>query len=301
MPPHDLKAAPGAETGECFPGILPDEQREVTRDSMFHGRLVCRQHRRGYRFSLDSLLAARFCRPAPAAHVLDLGAGCGIIGLILAHLWPHLRLTAVEMQPALAGLARDNARDNGFLRRMRIIEGDLRRIDRLLPPGGCDLVVSNPPYRPLGAARLDERNVERARARHELDAALVDVIHAAAWAVRPRGAVVLVLPAGRAAEACTLLGEERLEAKRLRPVFSDPVAPRAQLVLLEAVKGGGPGLELLPPLYVHAGPDKVYSPEMARWYQAGPLEPDTVPRDDYPKDGAPSCLPAGELHAGPGA
>jgi len=269
----------------------PPSPPAVTRDALFHGRLTCRQHRRGYRFSVDSLLAARFCRPADNDHVLDLGAGCGVIGLILAHLWPNIRVTSMELQDSLARLVRDNIRDNGFDERMQLIKADLKEIGQTLPHASCDLVVSNPPYRPLGSARLDNGNPERARARHELDAALNEVIAAAAYAVRERGMVVLVLPAGRTAEACTLLRQFRLEPKRLRPVYSYPADSRARLILIEAVKGGGAGLDLLPPLciFTEAGGD--YSPEMERWYRdetAGGEDADL--RTD---------VTAGDLHAGP--
>ncbi len=255
---------------------LPD----VTLDTMFHGRLSCRQHRRGYRFSIDSLLAARFCRPAHGDHVLDLGAGCGIIGLILAHLRPDLLITSLELQGSLARLARGNISDNGFAERMRLIEADLKHIDQVLPRASCDLVVSNPPYRRLGSARLDASNPERAHARHELSSALHDVIDAAAWAVRDRGAVVLVLPAGRTAEACALLRQTRLEPKRLRPVSSCPADKSARLILIEAVKDGGAGLELLPALHIFNSPGGGYTPEMQAWYQDETAHDETQPADD---------------------
>ena len=55
----------------------------VTQDSLFNGRLTCMQHRAGYRFSVDSVILAHFITPEPKDTILDLGAGSGILSLIM--------------------------------------------------------------------------------------------------------------------------------------------------------------------------------------------------------------------------
>ena len=72
----------------------------LTDDTLFNGRLVCRQHRNGYRFSLDAVLLAHFCQPASRDKVLDLGCGCGVIGLVLCYRHPEVQVTGLELQPA---------------------------------------------------------------------------------------------------------------------------------------------------------------------------------------------------------
>ncbi|HFQ89412.1 MAG TPA: methyltransferase domain-containing protein, partial [Desulfobulbus sp.] len=173
-------------------------QPAITEDSLFQGRLVCRQHADGYRFSVDAVLAAHFCHPGSGATVLDLGAGCGVIGLILAHRHAHVRVTGIELQPGLAALAAENIRRNAMQDRVRIVEGDARQIGRVLAPESFDLVVCNPPYRGLGSGRASSAG-EAAIARHELRATLADMVGAAAFCVRNRGGVVFVYPAARMA------------------------------------------------------------------------------------------------------
>ena len=199
--------------------------------------------------------------------VLDLGCGCGVIGLILAHRWPELQLTGLELQPALARLTRENIAANTFAERFEVVEADLCRINDHIRPETFDLVVSNPPYRRTGSGRINPQD-ESAIARHELTADMNAVIRAAAFAVKNRGAVACIYPADRLATLTAAMMAQRLVPKRLQPVYSYPEDSRARLIMLEAVKNGGEGLELLPPLYIYQCKNGDYSPEMSAMYNS---------------------------------
>jgi tRNA1(Val) A37 N6-methylase TrmN6 len=237
----------------------------LTDDTLFNGRLTCKQHRNGYRFSLDAVLLAHFLRPGAGARVLDLGCGCGVIGLILCHRHPDLRLTGLELQPALAELARNNALSNNFQDRFTVEQGDLRGIKKIMRPESYDMVVSNPPYHRTGSGRIN-REDECALARHELTADPYSVIAAAAFAVKNRGTAICIYPAERLAAVTAAMMKKRLVPKRLRPIYSYPEDDRAKLVMIEAVKNGGEGLRLLPPLYIYQYSDGPYSAEVERMY-----------------------------------
>jgi len=215
---------------------------------------------RGYRFSIDPFLLAAFVRPRPRERLADLGAGVGVIGLILAARHPTLSVTAIEVQPALSRHARANAAANGLAGRCTVVEGDLREAPRLLPRGTFDRVVANPPFRAPGAGRVSV-DPGRALARQEVGATLADFAAAAAALLRHGGAFDLVHTPARLPELVRTLAAAGLEAKRLRMVVPTPgAAPR--LLLLEACRGGRPGLAVLPELAVHERPGH-YSPEVA--------------------------------------
>ena len=239
---------------------------QLTRDTLFNGRLVCAQFRQGYRFSADAVLAAHFCRPGPNDHILDLGCGSGIIGLILAFRQPGVRITGLEVQGELARLAEENSRLNSLEARFSVIHGSLRDIGGLVAPETFDLVVSNPPFRKPGSGRQSPTD-QRARARHEIDASLSEVVRAAAFAVKNRGRVVFVYPAARLMTLSAALRDARLEPKRLQPVYGYPDSPEASLVLVEAIKNGGEELQLLPPFYTHAEQNGPYSEAMQALYE----------------------------------
>lgn len=239
--------------------------RELTTDTLFAGRLSCRQHRDGYRFSVDAVLLAHFFTPRPDESILDLGCGCGVIPLILAYRWPSLSQTGLELQPQLVALARRNVADNGLSERIAIVEGDLRAVSSLFAPGQFQRVVCNPPFYRSEAARLNLDH-ERRLARHEVTADLAEVVAAAGWLLHKGGRVDLVYPAERAAALLAGLREVGLEPKRLQVVHSSPGGP-GKLVLVEALKGGGEELEILPPFFIYREAGGEYTAEMARCYE----------------------------------
>ncbi|MCI5167931.1 MAG: tRNA1(Val) (adenine(37)-N6)-methyltransferase [Candidatus Electrothrix sp. GM3_4] len=237
----------------------------LTDDTLFNGRLICRQHRDGYRFSLDAVLLAHFCRPASRDKVLDLGCGCGVIGLILCYRHPDIQVTGLELQPALADLSKQNIQANNLQDRFAVINGDLRIIKKHLRAESYELVLSNPPYHRVGCGRISQED-ECALARHELTADPDSVIAAAAYAVKNRGTVACIYPAERLATVTAVMMKKRLVPKRIQPVYSYPEDNRARLVMIEAIKNGGEGLRLLPPLYVYQYPNGPYSAELTAMY-----------------------------------
>ncbi|MCI5131366.1 MAG: tRNA1(Val) (adenine(37)-N6)-methyltransferase [Candidatus Electrothrix sp. EH2] len=237
----------------------------VSDDSLFNGGILCRQHRNGYRFSLDAVLLAHFCRPASGDRVLDLGCGCGVIGLILCHRHPNIHVTGLELQADLAELAQSNIRANHLDERFTVVHGDLRKIRKHLKAESYALVFSNPPYHKVGAGRIS-REDECALARHELTADPESVIAAAAYSVKNRGAVACIYPAERLAVVSAAMMKKRLIPKRIQAVYSSPEDDRARLVMIEAMKNGGEGLNLLPPLYIYQYRNGPYSAEVAAMY-----------------------------------
>src|SRR6187399_45249 len=81
----------------------------VSDDSLLGGRVRFRQPEHGYRVNVDSLLLAQFaCAGRSARVAVDLGAGIGLVALLVAHFGAARELLLVEREPALAAIARDN-------------------------------------------------------------------------------------------------------------------------------------------------------------------------------------------------
>jgi tRNA1Val (adenine37-N6)-methyltransferase len=228
-------------------------------DKLLRGRLSLYQPPRGPRVSHDALFLADFAAGGRPRRILDLGCGCGVVGLVLALRHPGAEIVGVEIQPELAALARRNAELNAA--KMSVVEGDVRRpLSLPLPAAGFDLVVSNPPFHRGGQTARDP---ERALARQELAVSIGEVVTAAARFASDTGKIALVFPAERAPDLLAALAGAEIRPRVLRPVVSVAGEPAAR-VLVAAQKGYRGGLELFWPLVVHQADRKTYTEEAAR-------------------------------------
>ena len=148
-------------------------------------------------------------------------------------------LRAGTREELAAALARQNLADNGLAG--EILPGDLR--DRTLLAGDrFHLVVSNPPYFRAGSGKSG------GQARMDDTCSVTDLCQAAGRLARTGGRFALVYRPERLAELFAALAAARLEPKRMQLLAYDRRKP-PYAVLVEAVKDGGPGLEVLPVHY----------------------------------------------------
>lgn len=227
-------------------------------------------HPSGYRLTFcdglvkpdtDSFLLADFTRLRRGLRICDLGAGIGLIGLLLLNRCPTLTVHCVELQEAAADLARRNIEDNGLQERMYLHQADLRALKGLLPAGETDLVVSNPPYFKTGSGGQAAGPLRQA-AREEATCTIEDICAAAAYLLRWGGACTLVYRPERLTDLLCAMRQHGIEPKRLRFVEKQAGTPPI-LVLLEGRRGGKPGLVYEPPLTIF-GPDGAETAEMDR-------------------------------------
>jgi tRNA1(Val) A37 N6-methylase TrmN6 len=153
---------------------------------------------------------------------------------------------------------------NSWQERISVVEGDLQQIGKYCGAGKFDLVVSNPPYRKTGTGRTNVGQ-EQQVARHETMADAAAVVKASAWALKNKGRAVLIYPSVRGGTILYELKRQKLEPKRMQTVYSYPGSP-AVLVLIEAIKNGGEGLNIMSPFYIYRERGGEYSPEMASCY-----------------------------------
>jgi tRNA1Val (adenine37-N6)-methyltransferase len=236
-----------------------------TTDTFFNGRIQVKQDRVGYRFSIDAVLLAYQAAPRSGEKVIDLGAGCGIISLVMAYRRPDITITAVEVQAELAQLAISNVKDNHLQDRITVLGVDMKAMKPDMTAGPVDLVVCNPPYRRPGSGRINPDN-QRAIARHEVKAKLQDVILAVRRILKTAGRFVTVYTAERTADLLCQMRTDGIEPKFFRTIHTDPVS-EAKLVLVEGIKGGNPGLKIAPPLILYDDNGN-YTDEVQQMFEA---------------------------------
>ena len=192
-----------------------------------------------FKLGRDSVLLAGFCTLRPKWTVCDLGCGVGSLLLLTAQREENLTRVGIELDPTAAALARKNLADNALSG--TILTGDLR--DKSLLRGDqFHLVLSNPPYFRAGSGRSG------GQARMDDTCSVEDLCRTAGRLTRTGGRFALVYRPERLAELVAALQTAKLEPKRMQLLsYHRTKAPYA--VLVEAVKEGGPGLEILPTQY----------------------------------------------------
>lgn len=203
----------------------------------------------------DSFLLAAFPKLKPGLRVCDLGAGSGLLGLLLLARQEKLHVTGLELQARAVDLAKRNL--------CTVQQGDLRDIKTYFPTGAFDLMVSNPPYFTPESGFCAPRS-QRANARSETTCTLDDVFQAAKYGLRWGGHFCLVHRPERLTDVLTCGRTHQLEPKRLRFVCTQAHRPPC-LFLLECRRGGKPDLQILPPLILQQ-PDGTPTPEVDAIY-----------------------------------
>lgn len=236
---------------ELRPDPNEPEAIETTTDAVLGGRLKLRQPKRGHRVGHDAILLAAATAAQGGEHVVDLGAGVGAAGLALAQRVADLRVTLVEIDPALCALARENAQANGLGDRVEALALDVATSGAFdaagLNPGSVDRVLMNPPFNDP-----QRQNVSLDASRRLAHAATPTTlglwINTASRLLKPDGVLTLIWRADGLDDVLDALGG--FGGIGILPVHPRADAPAIR-VLVRAVKGGRAPLALHPALILN--------------------------------------------------
>ncbi len=222
----------------------------TSEDRLLGGRVQLRQPAEGYRAAIDPVLLAAATAPPPGARLLDLGCGVGAALFCLLARRHDLTAVGLELQPALAALARENLVLNGCGGRAEIRTGDAAAKPPLLPAGSFDWVMSNPPFAAAGSATAPAQ-AGRELAHQERSLDLSGWIERAFYFLKPRGGLTMIHRADRLPALLAAL-DGRAGAVAICPLWPREGVP-ARRVLLQATKGSRAPARLLPGLVLHGG------------------------------------------------
>lgn len=238
------------------------KERERVDDLQRNGYRII-QRTDGFCFGMDAVLLSGFAMVKKGERALDLGTGTGIIPILLEAKTEGEHFSALEIQREVADMARRSVSLNGLEEKIQIVEGDIREASQIFGAASFDVVTSNPPYM-NDAHGLKNPDLPKAIARHEVLCTLDDVVREASRVLKTGGRFYMVHRPHRLAEIITVLRGYKLEPKRMKMVH--PFADRdANMVMIEAVKGGGVFLKMEAPVIVFKEPG-VYADEIRDVY-----------------------------------
>lgn len=238
-------------------GLLENERI----DDLQRNGLKIIQKTDGFCFGMDAVLLSGFAHVKRGEKVLDMGTGTGIIPLLLSAKTQGEHFTALEIQKEIAEMAARSVAMNHLEDKIEIVNGDIKEASRIFGGASFDVVTTNPPYM-NDAHGLKNPTEVKAISRHEVLCTLDDVVREGAKVLKSGGRMYMVHRPHRLIEIITVMKQYKMEPKRMCMVhpFKDK---EANMVLIEAVKGGGSWLKMEAPIIVYKEPgvytDEIYS------------------------------------------
>jgi tRNA1(Val) A37 N6-methylase TrmN6 len=232
-------------------GPMTERASELTEDAFLGGRLRLHQPKSGHRAGHDAMLLAAATSARSGDRVVDFGAGVGAAGLALAMRIPGIRIILVEIDAALAELARGNAASNRI--EANVIAMDLASGAEVfagagLAPDSVDVVLMNPPFNDSKRHRSSpDKSREIA---HVADAATLESwIHAARRILKSGAVLTLIWRADGLARVLAAL-DRGFGSLSILPIHGNAATPAIR-VLVRAVKGGRAPTALYPGLMLN--------------------------------------------------
>lgn len=215
----------------------------------------------GFCFGMDAVLLSGFASVKPGETVLDMGTGTGIIPLLLSAKTEGRHFTGLEVQDEIARMAERSVILNRLEEKIQVVRGDIKEASHIFGAASFDVVTTNPPYM-NDAHGLKNPTEVKAISRHEILCTLEDVVREGAKVLKPGGRMYMVHRPHRLIEILGTMTKYKLEPKRMKMVhpFRDK---EANMVLIEAVRGGGSWMKVEAPIIVYKEPgvytDEIYS------------------------------------------
>ena len=224
---------------------------EFTEDAFLGGQLRLRQPKSGHRAGHDAMLLAAATPARSGDRVVDLGAGVGAAGLAIAKRVAGIELLLVEIDAALASVARGNAVANAIAADVIVLDVTSAAetfATAGLSPDSVDVVLMNPPFNDPARHRASPDR-DREVAHVSTAATLGKWIHAARRILKSGGALTLIWRADGLVEVLTALARG-FGSLAIQPVHGDPKMPAIR-VLIRATKGGKAPLQIHPALMLN--------------------------------------------------
>ena len=247
------------ESQNLMTNLLPSERID---DLQRKGYKII-QNTEKFCFGMDAVLLSSFAFVKAGEKVLDMGTGTGIIPILLEAKTEGEHFTGLEIQPESAEMAGRSVALNNLNEKIDIVEGDIKEASNIFGKNIFNVVTVNPPYM-NDLHGIKNPDMPKAIARHEVLCTLEDVVREASYVLKQNGRLYMVHRPHRLVEIIQAMKNYKLEPKRIRFVhhYEDK---EANMVLIEALKGGKSMVKIEKPLVVYKDVN-IYTDELLEIY-----------------------------------
>ncbi len=203
----------------------------------------------GYGFTSDSVLLANFVKAKKTDVCLEIGAGCGVISILVNHKQKPAKIYAVEIQTEQGNLAKKNVELCKMNNSIEIVSDKIQNWKKHFSAGQFDVVFSNPPYFKFDKNVCGEIT-EKVVSRFDKELSLDDFFLSISKLLKFGGKLFFVHDSSRLYECMFIMQKYGITPKRL--CFVHPNNQKnATVFLCEACLGGKNGLKVLPPIFTN--------------------------------------------------
>ena len=215
------------------------EKNEKLEDLQFKNLKII-QNKKWFCFGMDSILLSDFAKNIkPESTVVDLGAGTGIISILLSGKTKAKKIICVEKQKEMSELISKNIKINNL------------NLENIFKQKKVDAIVTNPPYKEKKTG-IENSNKQKFISKVETTASLEDFIKVSKQILKDKGQFFMVHRPERLIDIISIMRKNKIEPKRIRFVYSHMnKKENAKLVLIEGIKNAKPFLKVENNIYVY--------------------------------------------------
>ena len=238
---------------------------EVINDLLNYKNLKIYQNTEMFSFSLDSILLPNFVTlNKNIKNVLDIGSGNAAIPLILTTK-TDAKITGIEIQKESYLLGKKSIEYNGLDERITFINDDIKEYAKNIESDSFDTITCNPPYFKVNEKSKFNDSDYKTIARHEINLNLEDLFKIAKKLLKNKGNIAIVHRPERLIDIIEEMRKNNIEPKKVEFIYPGKNKD-ANILLIEGIKNGKPGLKILKPLYSHLENGE-YTDELKNFFQ----------------------------------
>lgn len=238
---------------------------EVLNDLLEINNLKIYQDTEIFSFSLDSVLLPNFVTlNKNIKNVLDIGSGNAAIPLILTTK-TNASITGIEIQEKSYNLGKKSIEYNHLEDRITFINQDIKEYSKNIESDTFDTITCNPPYFKVNEESRFNQSDYKTIARHEIKLNLEDLFKIAKKLLKNNGNIAIVHRPERLIDIIEEMRKNNIEPKKIQFVYPG-INKESNILLIEGVKNGKPGIKILKPLYSHLDSGE-YTDEIKQFFK----------------------------------
>lgn len=220
-----------------------------------------------FSFSLDSVLLPNFVTlNKNISKILDIGCGTAPIPLILSTK-TSAHIIGVEIQTQVYDMAKRTITLNHLEDQIKILNADINELYKEFESDQFDVITCNPPYFKVSPQSNFNDNDYKTIARHEVKLNLEQLFKISRKLLKNGGMIAIVHRPERLIDIITEMRKQNIEPKKIQFVYPK-INCDANILLVEGVKNGKPGIKILPPIYAH-NENGEYSETVKKYFEKG--------------------------------